>query len=136
MGAAKSSGGVRPPLGAAPKEPHPSADLCELRLGRGDFRFRAPPGAVLHKHARTFLRAFFAWYNTQYDHAGLALLTPHDVHHGLASERLVQRAQVLSAAYAAHPERFVRRPPKPATPPTAVYINPPKPTTATLETRA
>ena len=29
--------------------------------------------------------------------------------------------------YAAHPERFVRRPPEPLTPPTAAWINPPKP---------
>jgi hypothetical protein len=36
--------------------------------------------------------------------------------------------QVLAAAYAAHPERFVRRPPAPKPLPTAVWINPPQPT--------
>ena len=40
------------------------------------------------------------------------------------------REVVLTAAYAAHPERFVNRPPRPADLPTAVWINPPvrKPT--------
>jgi putative transposase len=78
------------------------------------------------EHARAFLRDFFAWYNTQHHHDSLGLLTPHDVHHGLAAERLAGRARVLDAAYAAHPERFVRRPPTPAAPPETVWINPPK----------
>lgn len=78
------------------------------------------------EHARAFLREFFAWYNTQHHHDSLGLLTPHDVHHGLVAERLTNRARVLDAAYAAHPERFVNRAPAPAAPPTAVWINPPK----------
>jgi hypothetical protein len=53
------------------------------------------------------------------------MLTPHDVHHGHAEERLAQRAQVLAAAYAAHPERFPHGPPRPGTLPTAVWINKP-----------
>jgi len=32
---------------------------------------------------------------------------------------------VLDAAYAAHPERFVRQPPRPLTLPREVWINPP-----------
>ncbi|RKI65815.1 IS3 family transposase, partial [Corallococcus sp. AB049A] len=51
--------------------------------------------------------------------------TPHDVHHGLAARRIAARAAVLSAAYAAHPERFPRGPPKPQTLPSAVWINNP-----------
>lgn len=35
------------------------------------------------------------------------------------------RQQVLSAAYAAHPERFVRKSPQPPRLPHAVWINPP-----------
>jgi putative transposase len=38
--------------------------------------------------ARQFLREFFTWYNTQHCHSRLALLTPHDVHHGLVDERV------------------------------------------------
>ena len=34
---------------------------------------------------------------------------------------------LLTAAYAAHPERFVRRPPAPPALPAAVWINPPAP---------
>jgi putative transposase len=75
--------------------------------------------------ARAFCVAFFAWYGTEHRHSGIALLTPEDVHYGRATERLAARGVVLDAAYAAHPERFVRRPPRPAAPPTAVWINPP-----------
>ena len=66
-----------------------------------------------------------------------ASLTRHDVHHGLVDDRLAQRARVLNAAYAAHPERFVHRPPAPAAPPSTVWINPPKtPPPATQEEQA
>lgn len=41
---------------------------------------------------------------------------------------LEQRRAVLAAAYAAHPERFVRKPREPLAPPTAVWINRPAPT--------
>ena len=82
------------------------------------------------EHARMHCVDFFRWYNTEHRHAGLGLHTPHDVHYGLAAARQAQRARVLAAAYAARPERFVRRPPTPAPLPTAVWINPPKPLVA------
>jgi hypothetical protein len=41
------------------------------------------------------------------------------------------RRAVLNAAYAAHPERFVRKPPEPLAPPTAAWINPPAPSAFT-----
>jgi putative transposase len=53
-------------------------------------------------------------------------LTPADVHHGLAEQRVAARAIVLATAYAAHPERFPAGPPAPTTMPTEVWINPPK----------
>ena len=31
-----------------------------------------------------FCRSFFRWYNTEHRHAGIAMLTPHDVHYGRA----------------------------------------------------
>jgi putative transposase len=37
-----------------------------------------------------------------------------------------QRARVLDAAYAAHPERFVRKPPVPPGLPAAAWINKPE----------
>jgi hypothetical protein len=55
-------------------------------------------------------------------------LTPHDVHHGLADQRLAERAVVLQQAYKAHPERFVNGPPRVPELARAVWINPPKDT--------
>ena len=75
--------------------------------------------------ARAFCKDFFDWYNLEHHHAGLALLTPYDVHHHLADAKLAQRAVVLASAFAAHPERFVRRFPVPTAPPTAAWINKP-----------
>jgi putative transposase len=72
-----------------------------------------------------FCREFFPWYNDEHRHWGLGLLTPEVVHFGRAPVVLEARAQTLTAAYAAHPERFVRHPPRPLTLPEAVYINPP-----------
>lgn len=82
--------------------------------------------------ARAFCVTFFAWYGTEHRHSGIAYLTPEDVHYGRAKEKLEARATVLNAAYATHPERFVRKPPRPAQLPSAVWINPP--TAATAET--
>jgi len=79
------------------------------------------------EHARSFCRTFFAWYNHQHRHSGIGLMTPAAVHHGHAKELHAERQRVLAAAYAATPERFVRRPPTPPELPTAVWIN--KPTT-------
>jgi putative transposase len=75
--------------------------------------------------ARSHCDAFFTWYNNDHHHGGLAMLTPHDVHLGLADQTTAQRATVLAAAYAAHPERFVRGAPVLHTPPREVWINPP-----------
>ena len=41
--------------------------------------------------ARSFCRAFFTWYNNEHRHRGIALLTPTDVHHGRAGQRIAQR---------------------------------------------
>lgn len=75
--------------------------------------------------ARTFFRTFATWYNTQHRHSALALLTPGDVHHGEAPQRLENRKLVMQTAYAAHPERFVNGNPKVRQLPTASYINRP-----------
>jgi putative transposase len=78
------------------------------------------------EHARAHCTGFFPWYNTAHRHSGLGLHTPHDVHYGLAHARQAERAAVLAAAYARHPERFVRHRPLPPALPTAAWINPPK----------
>jgi putative transposase len=76
--------------------------------------------------SRGFGHVFFPWYNTEHRHSGLGMLTPHDVHYGLAEKRVEARARVLAAAFAAHPERFVAGQPRPAVLPTEVWINKPK----------
>lgn len=75
--------------------------------------------------ARAFGHPFFSWYNNEHHHSGLGYLTPAMVHYGLAEGVRDQRTTVLAAAYAAHPERFVRGVPQPAPLPTAAWINPP-----------
>ena len=85
------------------------------------------------EEARAFCQSFFRWYNAEHRHAGIAMLTPEAVHFGqaeavLARRRsvLARRRSVLAAAYAAHPERFVRKPPEPPALPAAAWINPPQ----------
>jgi putative transposase len=75
--------------------------------------------------ARTWGQPFFHWYNNEHHHSGIALLTPAQVHYGLAHQVLTNRQHVLMAAFAAHPERFVNHPPHPLQLPDAVWINPP-----------
>jgi putative transposase len=76
-------------------------------------------------HAQDWCREFFTWYNHQHRHEGIALLTPADVYAGRTEAVLAARTQTLTAAYAAHPNRFVKGQPKPKAPPTQVAINPP-----------
>ena len=59
-------------------------------------------------------------------HSGIGLLTPEVVHYGLAEKTQKARGEILSAAYEAHPERFVRKRPVPPSVPAAVWINKPE----------
>jgi len=77
--------------------------------------------------ARAFCQQFFQWYNQQHRHSGIGLLTPAMVHFGQTPIVLAHRQAVLDAAYQAHPDRFVRRPPKPLPLPAEVWINRPVP---------
>ena len=83
--------------------------------------------------ARAFCQPFFRWYNSEHHHSGIALLTPAMLHYGRAEEVIQRRQEVLQDAYARNPERFVRACPKPQSPPTAAWINPPVLTTASEE---
>jgi putative transposase len=78
------------------------------------------------EHAREFCREFFRWYNHEHRHSGIGLMTPASVHHGKARKARAARQAVLSAAYAATPERFVRGAPQPPTLPSAAWINKPE----------
>ncbi|MGH9959268.1 MAG: hypothetical protein ACREBC_19450, partial [Pyrinomonadaceae bacterium] len=61
-------------------------------------------------------------------HSGIGYMTPAAVHTGQAPRLYAARQQVLDEAFAAHPERFTRRPPTPAALPVEVGINLTKPT--------
>jgi len=75
--------------------------------------------------SRSWAESFFRWYNHEHHHSGIGLLTPASVHFGQAQQVREQRQQTLQAAFALHPERFVRGLPKPQPLPEAVWINPP-----------
>ena len=78
--------------------------------------------------ARRFCEDFFAFYNHEHRHSGIALHTPADVHFGRAEAVRVGRQRVLDAAYAARPDRFRTAPLAPQLPAEA-WINPPEPET-------
>ncbi len=75
--------------------------------------------------ARAFCQRFFAWYNTEHRHSGIAWHTPHNVHYGRSAAIHAVRADVLATAYTRNPERFVRKHPEPAELPAAAWINKP-----------
>ena len=81
------------------------------------------------ERARSHLRPFFHWYNHEHRHSGIGFMTPVAVHWGTAPALQAQRAQVLQAAYRAHPQRFKGKLPTPPELPTSVGINMPKPNT-------
>lgn len=107
--------------------PHVSNDnpFSESQFKTLKYRPSFPARFGCPQDARSHCGNFFPWYNTEHRHSGLGLLTPHEVHYGLAAERIEQRSKVLLAAYQAHPERFPRGMPKPPEAPTAVWINKP-----------
>ena len=92
-----------------------------------------PPRFTSIEAARAHCQTFFRWYNDDHRHGGLGLHTPGDVHHGLADAVREQRALVLTAAYNAHPERFINKLPVPPTIPTNSWINPPAQTEAAAQ---
>jgi len=101
--------------------PYSEAQFKTLKYRPG---FPARFGSL--EDARTFCREFFRWYNHDHRHSGIGLLTPAIVHAGLAADVQAARAITLADAYGTHPERFVRRPPRPPELPSAAWINPPK----------
>jgi len=75
--------------------------------------------------SRGFCLRFFPWYNDEHRHSALGLMTPAMVHYGQAPVVRQQRQIVLDAAYQAHPERFVRKPPQAPELQQEVWINKP-----------
>jgi putative transposase len=107
--------------------PHVSNDnpFSEAQFKTFKYRPDFPERFGSAHDARNHCADFFPWYNFEHHHVGLGLLTPHDVHYGLAAARHADRALVLAAAHSRHPERFPRGTPKPPPLPVEVWINKP-----------
>jgi putative transposase len=107
--------------------PHVSNDnpFSEAQFKTLKYRPTFPVRLGSIQDARAHCHDFFPWYNTEHHHSALGLLTPYDVHHGLAEQRVAAREAVLATAYGAHPERFPGGLPQPPACPTEVWINPP-----------
>lgn len=108
--------------------PHVSNDnpYSESQFKTLKYRPEFPDRFGSIEHARALCGDLVQWYNREHHHAGLGLLTPYDVHHGLAADTISRRALVLVQAYAEHPERFTRGEPKPPALPREAWINKPK----------
>ena len=76
--------------------------------------------------ARAFCRDFFIWYNQEHRHTGIGLMTPEQVHYGMAKEIYQCRTDVLQTAFERFPLRFKGKVPKPPQLPQAAWINKPK----------
>jgi putative transposase len=115
--------------------PHCSNDnpYSESQFRTLKYRPDFPDRFGCYEDAQAHCREFFGWYNHQHRHSGIGLHTPADLHYGRAHAIRDKRAVVLDAAYAAHPERFVRKPPTPPKLPSAVWINKPEEATTTTQ---
>ena len=107
--------------------PHVSNDnpYSESQFKTLKYRPDFPARFASIEAARAHCQRFFPWYNEHHRHGGLGLHTAADLHHGRAHAVQAARAEVLTAAYAAHPERFVRQPPAPPPLPAVSWINRP-----------
>jgi putative transposase len=107
--------------------PHTSNDnpYSEAQFKTMKYRPQFPGRFRSMEEARAFCQSFFTWYNEVHRHSGIGFMTPEAVHFGRVDAVNEIRAFTLTAAYAAHPERFVRKPPAPPQVPAAVWINKP-----------
>jgi len=115
--------------------PHVSNDnpYSESQFRTMKYRPEFPERFGSFQDAHAFCGRFFRWYNDEHRHSGIGFHTPADVHYGRAELVRARRAEVLSAAYAEHPERFVHKLPEPPALPTMVWINQPKEDPATTQ---
>jgi putative transposase len=115
--------------------PHTSNDnpFIESHFRTLKYRPDFPKSFGGYEDAHAHCSRFFAWYNDDHRHSGIGFHTPADVHYGRAELVRRQRGLVLDAAYAAHPERFVRQHPEPPLLPAAAWINRPEEATTTTQ---
>jgi putative transposase len=116
--------------------PHVSDDnpYSEAQFKTLKYRPDFPDRFGCIEDARAHCQQFFQWYNTAHRHSGIALMTPHAVHHGHAVELTQRRTVTLNAAFAAHPNRFKHIAPIPLELPAAAWINPPKQNPPSIQT--
>jgi transposase InsO family protein len=109
--------------------PHVSDDNPYSEAQFKTFKYRPgfPDRFGSIQHARAVSRDLIAWYNNVHYHTGIGLLTPAAVHYGQANAIRQRRNEVLARVYAAHPERFVTKPPSAPDLAPVVWINPPRP---------
>ena len=115
-------------IGRTHSRPHVSNDNPYSEAGFKTLKY-APdfPGTFGDiQEARAFVGPFLDAYNHHHRHSGIGYHTPASVHFGTAPLVREQRARVLDAAYAAHPERFVNKHPEPPALPGPAWINRPK----------
>jgi putative transposase len=107
--------------------PHCSNDnpFSEAHFKTFKYRPEFPGRFGSIEDGRAFCRRFFRWYNHEHRHSGIGFHTPADLHFGRAAQAQLERVRVLQAAYAAHPERFVRQTPVPPALPGQAWINKP-----------
>src|SRR3970282_960707 len=69
--------------------PYTSTDnpFSEALFKTAKYRPEIPARFGCLEHARQVFAPLFAWYNTEHRHSGFAMLTPQDVHDGLAASR-------------------------------------------------
>ena len=75
--------------------------------------------------AQEFCGDYFAWYNQEHYHTGIALLTPAQVHYGDTEAVLAKRQATLDAAFDQAPQQFGHRRPQVTRLPKTVWINRP-----------
>jgi len=115
-------------IGRTHSRPHVSNDNAYSEAGFKTLKY-APdfPGRFGSiQDARAFVGPFLDFYNHHHRHSGIGYHTPASVHFGTADVIRAQRAIVLDAAYAAHPERFANKRPEPPELPGPAWINKPK----------
>jgi hypothetical protein len=62
------------------------------------------------QHGRAHCGPFFDWYNREHRHGGNGLLTPHDVHYGLAHQRASSRPRRRARRIGVRSVRRIRLP--------------------------
>ena len=95
--------------------PHVSNDnpFSEAQFKTLKYRPAFPERFGAIQDARAHCHVFFPWYNFEHHHSSLALLTPSDVHHGLAEQRVARgqrcwrlpMARIPNASPAGFPSR-------------------------------